>query len=66
MPLFCYIHRRGAAVPYFEDLPDLASDAALQRASELLAERPDGVRAELWQDDRLIHTLQAAPAQLGA
>jgi hypothetical protein len=64
MPLFCYVHCAGAAVPYFEVLPDMPGDRALRRAAELLADRPDGLRAELWEDDRLIHTIerQAAPA----
>lgn len=65
MPLFCYVHRRGHAVPYFEVFPDLTRPAALVRAAELLVERPDGVRVELWEDDRLIHTMERQAAAAG-
>jgi hypothetical protein len=57
MPLFCYVHRREGAVPYLEVVPEMGA-SALRRAAELLADRPDGVRAELWDGDRLIHVLE--------
>jgi hypothetical protein len=62
MPLFCYVHRVGGAVPYLEVLPELSGEAMLLRAAELLVDRPDGLRAELWQDDRLIHTIERRDA----
>ena len=62
MPLFCFVHRRGAATPYFEVLPDLPRESARRRAEQLLAERPDGVRAELWDGERLLLTLNPVAA----
>jgi hypothetical protein len=58
MPLFCYIHRIGGAVPYFEVFAELTGEAAVTRAAELLHERPDGLMAELWDDERLVHTIE--------
>ena len=62
MPLICYVHRTAGTVPYFEILPDLTKAAALRRAAELMAERPDAVRAELWDGEQLVHTLDREPA----
>jgi hypothetical protein len=64
MPYLCYIHRRTSASPYFEVLPEMPRGLAIERASALLAERPDGERAELWDDERLVFTLQRAPVQI--
>jgi len=57
MPLFCYVHRRGGATPYLEVLPDLPREDAARRAAQLLAERADGERAELWDGEDLVLTL---------
>jgi hypothetical protein len=57
MPLFCYIHRKGDGVPYFEVLPELTERGVQARAAQLLAQRPDAVRAEVWDGDTLIFTL---------
>lgn len=54
MPFFCYIHRTGGGVPHFEVLAELSADAAAARAARLLAERRDGLKAELWQGDTLV------------
>lgn len=62
MPLICYVHRAAEAVPYFEVLPDLSHAAALRRAAELMADRPDAIRAELWDGEQLVHTLQPRAA----
>lgn len=62
MPLFCYVHRLGEAVSYFEVFPDLTGEAALMRAAELLDERPDGLKAELWDGDRLVHVVERQPS----
>lgn len=62
MPYLCYVHRSSGGVPHFEVLPDLTRDEAIQRAGELLAQRPDGQRAELWDDDLLVFTLPRAGA----
>jgi hypothetical protein len=57
MPLLCYVHRRGGATPYLEVLPDVPRDAAARRAAQLLCERADGERAELWDGEELVLTL---------
>jgi hypothetical protein len=59
MPLICYVHRQGNSVPYFEVLSEPAGEAAARRAAQLLAERPDGVRAELWDGEELVLSLEA-------
>jgi hypothetical protein len=62
MPYFCYIHRKTGGVPHFEVLPDTSQSIAIDRAADLLAQRADGVRAEVWEGERLIFTLpRAAP-----
>jgi hypothetical protein len=60
MPLICYVVREGGRVPYFEVFADMPHDQAARRAAELLADRPDGVRAELWDGDRLVTAIEAA------
>jgi hypothetical protein len=67
MTYLCYIHRRTGAAPYFEVLPDMPRLNAIERAGALLAERPDGDRAELWDGERLVFTLprvRREPAEL--
>ena len=60
MPFFCYIHRVTGGVPHFEVLPEVTADSAVRRAAQLLAERLDGERAELWQGDTLVMVLPRA------
>ncbi|MET0272089.1 MAG: hypothetical protein ABW360_03780 [Phenylobacterium sp.] len=64
MSILCYVHRHAGGVPHFEVLADMSRDEAIERAAALLADRPDGERAELWADDELIFTVrhQAPPA----
>lgn len=57
MPYFCFIHRQAEASPYFEVLPEMSRTSAIQRAAAMLAERPDGARAELWEGEELVFTL---------
>ena len=58
MPYLCYVHRSTGGVPHFEVLPDpLTREEAVARAGLLLAQRPDGQRAELWEDDVLVFTV---------
>jgi hypothetical protein len=64
MPYFCYIHRRGDGVPHFEVLPELTERGAKERAAQLLEQRTDGSRAEVWDGETLIFTL--ARAELAA
>lgn len=66
MPYLCYVHRRSGAAPYFEVLPEMPRREAIERAGVLLSERPDGERAELWEDERLVFTLPRASATAGA
>jgi len=62
MPYFCYIHRTSGGVPHFEVLPQLDRQEALRRAAELLADRPDGERADVWEDETLVQTLSRTVA----
>lgn len=56
MTYLCFVHRQiGTA--YFEVLGDMPRLNAIERAGALLAERPDGQRAELWDGERLVFTL---------
>jgi hypothetical protein len=57
MAYFCYIHRRTGGVPHFEVLPETSRGEAIDLAAHLLAERADGVRAEIWDGERLIFSL---------
>jgi len=66
MPFFCYIHRKGDRVPHFEVLPELSAGAAQDRAAQLLAQRADGVRAEVWDGDTLVFTLPRPEPVAGA
>lgn len=66
MPYLCYVHRTSGASPYFEVLPDMPRRQAIDRAGDLLEERPDGERAELWDEDRLVFTLPRATAPAGS
>jgi hypothetical protein len=65
MTYLCYIHRRSGVAPYFEVLPDMPRLSAIERAGRLLAERPDGERAELWDGERLVFTLPRLAADVG-
>jgi hypothetical protein len=62
MSYFCYIHRLTGGVPHFEVLPETSQGEAIDRAAHLLAERTDGVRAEVWEGERLVFTLPRAIA----
>lgn len=57
MAYFCYIHRRTGGVPHFEVLPESTESRAVDIAAQLLAQRADAVRAEVWEDERLVFTL---------
>jgi len=60
MPYFCFVHRRSQAAPYFEVLPEMSRQSAIERACALMADRPDAERAELWDGERLVLTVPAA------
>ena len=62
MSYFCYIHRLTGGVPHFEVLPGTSQGDAVDRAARLLAERTDGVRAEVWEGERLVFTLPRSMA----
>ena len=66
MPYLCYVHRKSGIPPYFEVLPEMPRRAAIDRAGALLAERPDGERAELWDGERLVFTLPRVRAKARA
>lgn len=62
MAYFCYIHRRAGGVPHFEVLPETSQRKAIDLAAQLLAERADGLRAEVWEGERLVFTLPRSAA----
>jgi hypothetical protein len=57
MAYFCYIHRQSGGVPHFEVLPETSPGHAIDTAARLLVQRADAVRAEVWEDERLVFTL---------
>jgi hypothetical protein len=57
MPYLCYIHRQSGGVPHLEVLPETSQGRAIDTAARLMAQRADAVRAEIWEDERLIFTL---------
>jgi hypothetical protein len=57
MTYFCYIHRETGGVPHFEVLPETSQGDAVHQAAKLLAQRADGVRAEVWEGERLVFTV---------
>ena len=57
MPYFCYIHRQAGGVPHLEVLSETSQGPAIDRAAKLMAQRADAVRAEIWEDERLIFNL---------
>jgi hypothetical protein len=66
MPYFCYIHRAAGGVPHFEVLPETSRGGAIDKAAHLLAQRADGVRAEIWEGERLVFSLPRTPPQPAA
>ena len=61
MPFICYVHRKEG-VPHFEVLPEMTRYGAQAHAAELLAQRIDATRAEVWDGDTLIFTVPSAEA----
>lgn len=57
MTYFCYIHRLAGGVPHLEVLPATSRGPAIDTAARLMAQRSDAVRAEIWEDERLIFSL---------
>ena len=57
MAYFCYIHRQAGGVPHLEVLPETSQGPAIDTAARLMAQRADAVRAEIWEDERLIFSL---------
>ena len=62
MAYFCYIHRIAGGVPHFEVLPESSESGAIGLAAHLLADRADGVRAEVWDGERLVFSLPRSAA----
>ena len=61
MAYFCYIHRQTSGVPHFEVLPETSQGGAIERAQRLMAQRADALRAEVWEDERLVFSLPSTP-----
>ena len=64
MTYFCYIHRQSGGVPHFEVLPETSQGGAIVIATDLLIQRADGVRAEIWEGERLLFSLPRPGGQL--
>ena len=57
MPYLCYIHRASSEIPHLEVLPDTTQVEAIDLAVNLMAQRADAVRAEVWDGERLVFAL---------
>ena len=62
MVYFCYIHRKTGGAPHFEVLPETSQSGALDHAAQMLSQHANAVRAEVWDDERLVFSLPHAPA----
>jgi hypothetical protein len=62
MAYFCYIHRKAGGAPYFEVLSETSQIGAMDRAALMLLQHADAVRAEVWDNDRLVFSLPHAMA----
>ena len=49
-------------MPHLEVLPETSQGPAIDMAARLMAQRADAIRAEIWEDERLILSL---PRELG-
>lgn|GEM_PF-1689040 len=70
---FCYIHRASGSAPHFEVLPETSHVGAMEHAAQMMAQRSDAIRAEIWDGDRLVFSLPRSatpprepPSQLDA
>jgi hypothetical protein len=54
---FCYIHRESGSAPHFEVLPETSHVGAMEHAAQMMAQRADAIRAEIWEGDRLVFSL---------
>jgi len=59
---FCYIHRASGQAPHFEVLPETSHVGAMEHAAQMMAQRADAIRAEIWDGDRLVFSLPRAAA----
>jgi hypothetical protein len=59
MAFICYVHRIDAGTPYMEVLGTTDLAEAEMRALELLRARPDGEKAEIFEDDVSLATVTA-------
>jgi len=61
MPYICYVYDRTGRVPYMEVLPEATLESAHRRASRLLQDRPDAMRAAIFLDETEVTELLRAP-----
>jgi len=59
---FCYIHRESGSAPHFEVLPETSHVGAMEHAAQMMAQRADAIRAEIWDGDRLVFSLPRSAA----
>ncbi len=60
MVYFCYIHRKTGGAPHFEVLPETSQSGAMDHAAQMLSQHAGAVRAEVWDDERLVFSLPHA------
>lgn len=62
---FCYIHRASGSAPHFEVLPETSHVGAMEHAAQMMAQRSDAIRAEIWDGDRLVFSLPRSATPSG-
>lgn len=62
MTYICFVYSENSSTPHMEALASNTLYDAKTRASQILAERTCGVRAELFDDDRRVAVLSATEA----
>ncbi|MFC3079376.1 hypothetical protein ACFODL_14855 [Phenylobacterium terrae] len=54
MPYICYLYEGEGQVPYMEVLPEASLAEARGLTLDLLHQRPNYVRAELWDGEQMV------------
>lgn len=57
MAIICYVYARTPGTPYMEVLPERDLGEAINHARQLLADRPDCGRADLWDEEERVATI---------
>jgi hypothetical protein len=59
---FCYVYSEDSSTPHMEALPSNTLYSAKTQSSRMLVERPRGVRAELFDEERCVATISPGEA----